>query len=380
MTDALATGAAPLDGTLVLDLTRHLPGPFCGQLFADYGATVIKVEDKAGDPVRFIPPFDEREVAVGFRALNAGKKSISLDMKKPEGRDLLLRLMQRADVLLDGFRPGVLERLGAGYDAAKYPRLVWCSLSGFGPVGPYRDRAGHDLNYQCFAGSVGSSVPTVQVGDMGSALAAFSGVLLALLARGKTGRGQRVETSMLRTAVTLQPFQLVAAARGETPHAALTLSGTVPCYRVYKTKDDRHVALAALETKFWESFCEIVDRPDWLARHLDPNLIPELEAFFATRPLVEWRLLEGAECCVSGALSWDEAATDPQVEALGLVLRDAAGRPARLAPPVALEATPARPSVDVAARPGQHNDEVLREHLGLDENTLRTLRAGGAIH
>lgn len=370
----------PLDGVLVLDLTRHLPGPFCGQLFADFGATVIKVEDKAGDPVRFIPPFDEQEVAVGFRALNAGKKSLALDLKKPEGRDLLLRLMQRADVLLDGFRPGVLERLGAGYDAAKYPKLIWCSMSGFGPEGPYRDRAGHDLNYQCFAGAVGSTVPTIQAGDMASALAAFSGVLLALVARGKTGRGQRVETSMLRAAVSLQPLQLVAAARGEKAMAALTLAGTVPCYRVYRTKDDRHVAVAALEPKFWESFCEVVDRPEWVARQMDASLIAELEAFFATRPLVEWRLLEGSECCVSGALSWDEVASDPQVEALGLVLRGADGRPARLAPPVALEATPARPALDAASRPGHHTDEVLREHLGLDEPTLRALRAGGAIH
>src|SRR5262249_48896878 len=154
---------------------------------------------------------------------------------------LLQRLLERTDVLLDGFRPGVLDRLGVGYDAEKYPRLIWCSLSGYGPEGPYRDRAGHDLNYQCFAGAVGGSVPAVQVGALGSAVAASSGVLLALLARGKTGRGQRVETSMLRTAVTLQPFQLVASARGETPAAALTLAGTVPCYRVYKTKDERHV-------------------------------------------------------------------------------------------------------------------------------------------
>ncbi len=370
----------PLEGTLVLDLTRHLPGPFCGQLFSDYGATVVKVEDKTGDPVRFIPPFDEHEIAVGFRSLNAGKRSVSIDMKKPEGRDLLLRLMEKADVLLDGFRPGVLERLGAGYDARRYPKLVWCSLSGFGPEGPYRDRAGHDLNYQCFAGAVGSTVPQIQVGDMGSALAAFSGVLLALLARGKTGKGQRVETSMFRTAVTLQPFQLVPAARGETPSAALTLAGTVPCYRVYKTKDDRHVALAALEPKFWESFCEVVDRPDWLRRQMDANLIPELDAFFATRPLVEWRILEGSECCLSGALSWDEAASDPQTEALGLVMKDASGKAVRLAPPVTLEATPACPSTDAPAKPGSHTDEVLRELLGLDENTLRTLRAGGAIH
>jgi crotonobetainyl-CoA:carnitine CoA-transferase CaiB-like acyl-CoA transferase len=370
----------PLDGTLVLDLTRHLPGPFCGQLLADFGATVVKVEDKTGDPVRFIPPFDEHEVAIGFRSLNSGKKSIALDLKKPEGRDILLRLMARADVLLDGFRPGVLERLGAGYSKERFPKLVYCAMSGYGSEGPYRDRAGHDLNYECFAGAVSSTNPTIQVGDMGAALAAFSGVLLALLARGKTGAGQRVETSMLQAAVALQPFQLVPPARGEKAMAALTLAGTVPCYRVYRTKDDRHVALAALEPKFWESFCEVVDRPDWVARQMDPGFIPELEAFFATRPLIEWRLLEDSECCLSAALSWDEAAQDPQVEALGLIVKDATGKAARVAPPVTLTDTKAQLATDAAPRPGHHTDEVLRELLGLDDTTLRTLRASGAIH
>jgi crotonobetainyl-CoA:carnitine CoA-transferase CaiB-like acyl-CoA transferase len=370
----------PLDGTLVVDLTRHLPGPYATQLLADFGASVIKVEDRAGDPVRFIPPFDAREVAVGFTTLNAGKRSLVLDLKKEEGKSLLLGLMAKADVLVEGFRPGVLDRLGAGYDAARFPRLVWCSLSGFGAEGPYRDRAGHDLNYQCFAGAVRGDTPAVQVGDMGSGLAAFSGILLALLAREKTGRGQRVETSMLRAAVCMQPFQIVPPARGDAPTAALALSGTLPGYRVYATKDGRHVALAALEPKFWESFCDVVGRPEWLGRHTDPALIPELEAFFASRPLAEWRLLEGAECCVSGALTWAEAAQDPQVEALRLLVRGPDGKVARLAPPVQLEGTPARPALDAAPRPGHHTDEVLREHLALDDAALSTLRAAGAIN
>jgi crotonobetainyl-CoA:carnitine CoA-transferase CaiB-like acyl-CoA transferase len=368
----------PLENTLVLDLTRNLPGPYCGQLLADAGATVIKVEDRTGDPVRFLPPFAD-EVSVPFRSLNSGKKSLALDLKKPEGRDLLVRLLGKADVLLDGFRPGVLDRLGAGYDAARYPGLVWCSLTGYGAEGPYRDRAGHDLNYQSFAGSVGSECPTIQTGDLGAALAAFSAILLALLARARTGKGQRVETSMLRAAVSLQPLQLVPSARGEQAFAALALAGKTACYRVYRTKDDRHVAVAALEPKFWESFCEVVDRPDWVARQHDPSLIGELETFFASRPLAEWRLLEGAECCVSGALSWDEATHDPQVEALAVVMAGKDGKAARLAPPFTLETTGMHPAVDAPRRPGEHTDEVLREHLGLDEAALRTLRACGAV-
>jgi crotonobetainyl-CoA:carnitine CoA-transferase CaiB-like acyl-CoA transferase len=368
----------PLEGTLVLDLTRNLPGPYCGMLLADAGAKVVKVEDRNGDPVRFLPPLDEDERSVPFRSLNAGKKSLAIDLKQPEGKELLRKLMAKADVLLDGFRPGVLDRLGCGHDQAAFPRLIYAALSGYGPVGPYRDRAGHDLNYQTFAGSVRESVPSFQVGDMTAAVAAFSGVLLALLERTKTGRGQRVETSMLRAAVCLQPLQLVPAARGETPEAALVLSGTVPCYRVYRTKDGRHVALAALEPKFWESFCEVVCRPAWLARHMDATLIPEVEILFASRAFDEWRMLEDSECCVSGALRWEEVAHDPQVEALGLFANDARGRPARLAPPFTLEAD-SRLATEAPSRPGEHTEEVLAEHLSLDRDSIHALAARGVI-
>ncbi|MBI3724205.1 CoA transferase [bacterium] len=372
----------PLSGMLVLDLTRNLPGPYCGMLLADQGAEVVKIEEEKGDPVRFLPPFVSQEgsqIGVGFRSINAGKKSVAIDLKRAEGISVLLRLVERADVLLDGFRPGVLERLGAGEAAcrARNPRLVYVSITGFGERGPYRDRAGHDLNYESFAGALDEAVPSVQVADMGGALAAFAGVLLSLLARERTGEAPHVSAPLLQAAFSLQPFRIVPPARGETALAAETLSGKVPCYRLYATRDGRRVALAALEPKFWEVFCEIVSREEWLSRAHDPSLVPEVEALFLTRTFDEWRLLEGSECCVSGVLRPEEAARDPQVEALGLVVMGEDGRPARVAPPFSLQGASAPPT-RAPARAGEDTREVL-SRFGLSRDEIEHLRARRAI-
>jgi len=213
-----------LDRLLVVDLTRHLPGPYATLVLADFGATVVKIEDRAGDPVRALGP-------VAFDSLNAGKRSVGLDLKNPEGRDTLLRLVDKADVLVEGFRPGVLERLGAGFDAcrARNRRIVYASIAGYGPSGPYRDRAGHDVNYQSFAGalpSAGAATPRFQLADMSGSLSAVVGILLALVARARTGEGQLVEASLFGAAAALQPFRLVPAARGEPAFAADTLAGS----------------------------------------------------------------------------------------------------------------------------------------------------------
>jgi crotonobetainyl-CoA:carnitine CoA-transferase CaiB-like acyl-CoA transferase len=375
----------PLEGVFVLDLTLNLPGPYCGMLLADFGATVVKVERFEGDPTRLLPPFADQDgsrVSVAFRATNAGKRSVAIDLKKSEGRALFLDLVAGADVVLDGFRPGVLDRLGAGEKACRErnPRIVFAAITGFGSDGPYRDRAGHDLTYLALAGALSSSSAPlgVQVADMGGALAAFSGVVLALLAREKTNKGQTVAASLFGTSVALQPFQLVSPARGERSLAAEMLSGAVPRYRIYGTKDGRSVALAALEPKFWETFCELVGKPEWVERGHDPDLIPEVSALFASKTFDEWRLLENSDCCLAGVLSPEEAVHDPQVEALGGVLNAPDGKPARLKPPFDLEGCP----VEVKRAPstiGEHTAEVLLERLGLDADALRSLRERGVV-
>ena len=372
-----------LAGLLVLDFTRHLPGPWVGQLLADFGATVVKVEDRAGDPVRHLPPFDAAGTSVAFGTLNSGKQSLGIDLKHPEGKDVALRLASQADVLLDGFRPGVLDRLGLGFDAvhARNRGIVYASLSGFGASGPYATRAGHDLNYEALAGALAHAppgAPSLQLADMSGALALANGVLLALVARARSGEGQRVATSLFGATVALQPFTITAAARGETSAAAEALDGRSPCYRTYATRDGRTVALAALEPQFWESFCGILDRPDWLSRHYDPSLVPELERLFASKSLDEWRLLEDSECCLTAVSRPEEVARDPQVEASQLIVRDETGRAVRLGPPCALSGTPARPGTRAPAR-GVDTVAVLQERLGLDETKVRSLLAGGAI-
>lgn len=376
----------PLQGTFVLDLTRHLPGPYCGMLLADFGADVVKVEGLEGDPVRHLPPFVEQEgakVSLAFRSINAGKRSLAIDLKTSEGRALFLDLAAQADVVLDGFRPGVLDRLGLGESVlrARHEKIVVAALTGYGSEGPYRDRAGHDLTYQAFAGALDgnrddagtSVVPGLQVADMGGALAAFSGIVLALLARERTGKGQSVSASLMGAAVALQPLQLVPPARGEPAQAAHVLTGASPCYRVYRTKDGRSVALAGLEPKFWDEFCDLVSRPEWVGHGHDPSLRGEVAALVASKTWEEWRLLEGAECCLAGVLSAEDASRDPQIQALGLIMDGPDGKAARLAPPLSLGGVP-RPGTLAPVTTGQHTVEVLRERLGMDPDTIQRLR------
>ncbi len=380
-----------LDGLLVLDLTRHLPGPWATQALCDLGAAVIKVEaPPAGDPVRALPPHDARGVSAAFAALNRGKRSVVVDLKRPGGAALLLDLAARADVLVEGFRPGVLDRLGAGEAAARArnPRLVWCALSGYGQAGPYRDRPGHDLTYQAYTGLLGRSrdargevvTPGFQTADMLGASAALAAILAALVERARTGVGRAVEASMLEAtlsarALHLGPWQVGDRGGRETD----PLGGAFPNYRVYATADGGAFALAALEPQFWGGFCDIVGRPDWVGRGHDPSLVPEVEALFRTRPRDAWRLiLETADVCAAPVLDDGEVLSDPQVGALGLA---AAGH---VAPPFAV--TPADPDQTaafarraVAAHPGADTRAVLREVLGLGDAAIDDLEAQGVV-
>lgn len=376
----------PLDGVVVLDLTRHLPGPFCTQALVDLGARVIKVEDRgAGDPVRAVPPHDASGLSAAFRALNQGKPSLALDLKKPAGAALLLDLAAKVDVLVEGFRPGVMARLGVGPEAcqARNPRLVWCSLSGYGQDGPYRDRPGHDLNYETYSGlawvnadrSGQAITPGLPFGDMFAGLAALSGILAGLVERGRTGRGKVVDACMLDALVSVQALNL-AQHRGGQPlvPGALPLSGQFPCYRLYRCEDGKQLAVAGLEPKFWELFCEALERPDWVGRAYDPSLHPEVEALLLTRPRDLWRLvLEEQGCCVSPVLDYDELAQDPQVVARGLLGEG------RVAPPVRFAGEPLPGPRPVADRPGADSRALLSELLGVDASSFERLVADGVV-
>lgn len=373
-----------LQDLLVLDLSAYLPGPYSTQLLADLGARVIKIEPPRGDPTRHLPPFDAEGRSVLFAALNAGKRALTLDLKAPAGAELLLELVERADVLIEGFRPGVLEKLGVGPEAclARNPRLIFARLTGHGQTGPYRDRAGHDLTYQAYAGALHLGTdrasmpvpPGVQSADLLGGLTLLVGVLSALHARSPDGGGRVVDASMLDALVAAQGLHLLTHRAG-APAAprAMPLNGGYPCYDVYRTADERYVALAALEPKFWFAFCEIVERDAWRGRAFDPSLRPELDALFAERTRDEWRvILENAECCLAPVLSSDEVLADDHLAARG------AFEPTRLAPPLRFEPE-ARVDQGPAPALGEHSDELVRELLGLDEEQLEALRGRGAF-
>jgi alpha-methylacyl-CoA racemase len=277
----------PLRDLLVVDLTRHLPGPFASRELLRLGARVVRLEAPEGDPLRDIAPEWDA-------ALNAGKESVACDLKRePEfGRSLCAR----ADVVLEGFRPGVAARLGVGPDDVP-DRVVYCSLTGFGEEGRHAARAGHDLNYLGWAGALADTAPAlppVQIADLGSgALAAVAEILAALLERERTGRGARLVISMTHGA-----HRFVAHRLGGEAIAQL-LTGGLACYRIYATADARWLTVAALEPKFFARLCELLERPDLVARHMRPaaqaELAHELEAIFATRTLAEWLELFDSE-------------------------------------------------------------------------------------
>ncbi len=297
--------AKPLDGVRVLDLSRLLPGPYASLVLSDLGADVVKVEDP--DPGDYL-----REISPGmYAALNRGKRSIVIDLKEPSGVAQLRRLSARADVLIEGFRPGVLERLGFAEMLRDPGRVVICRISGFGQAPTaWRDRAGHDIGYIALAGVLARNrgVPAVQLGDLfGGASNAVVAVLAALVERQRTGRGRVLDVGM-----TQGSMGLLLPALGEGAPTDNSLDGSRPCYRVYTCSDDRAYALGALEPKFWQRFCEAVGRPDWADRAFDLTLVPEVDAMFAQLTREEWdERLRPADCCGEPVLELSELRSHP---------------------------------------------------------------------
>ncbi|HKX26040.1 MAG TPA: CaiB/BaiF CoA-transferase family protein, partial [Actinomycetota bacterium] len=258
----------PLDGVRVLDLTRLLPGNYCTLVLADLGADVVKVEEPGrGDYIRWASPLVDGQGAA-HRSLNRGKRSMTLDLKSADGPVVLRRLAAGADAVVESFRPGVLERLGGGYEAlsAENPRLVYCALTGYGQDGPYRDRAGHDVDYIGLAGILEATgpadgppvLPAVQVGDFGGGMAAAVAVVAGLREAAVTGHGRVLDVSMLDVAVSWTAVSMSwYLAAGQVPaRGAMPLTGGLACYRAYRCADGRYLAVGALEPQFWRELCE----------------------------------------------------------------------------------------------------------------------------
>ncbi|RZI42280.1 CoA transferase [Herbaspirillum sp. HC18] len=335
----------PLQGIRVLDLTRLLPGPVATMHLADMGAEVIKIEDPGiGDYARTMG-YVRKEVSQFFIAVNRGKQFARLDLKDAAQRDEFLAMVETADVVVESFRPGVMDKLGVGWEALRQrnPKLVMCAISGYGQDGPFAQLAGHDINYVGMAGMLEQNVgpdgipalPNLQIGDLlGGAQAAVQGILAALIGAKSTGTGRFIDVSMTDTVFAHNVMPMVAVnnfGRPAAPGRDL-LTGGVPCYNVYRTSDNRFMAVGALELKFWESCCDVLGRPDLKKRHWSHGqevggadamaVKAELDAIFAQHTLATWtEKFSSADCCVTPILRADEAVAHPLFQARGMVER-----------------------------------------------------------
>jgi crotonobetainyl-CoA:carnitine CoA-transferase CaiB-like acyl-CoA transferase len=315
-----ATAAAPLAGVTVLDLSRLLPGPFCTQLLVDLGATVIKVEDPAGgDYLRYTPPLLPDGTSVLFQTLNRGKKSVTIDLKSPEGRDAFLALAKDADVVVESFRPGVLEKLGISPHAlrSQFPRLVVCSISGYGQTGPKKLRAGHDINYVAHSGAFSlMRVPTVlpiQVADLaGGAWPAAMQICAALVGRASSGEGAIIDVNMSAGVSGLLAMLWSRTVMGEVVDGGRDLLiGGVASYGLYDSADG-HLAVGALEPKFWSACCGAIDRPDLVDRGFDGDDVRAIVAgILRTKTTAQWmETFDAVDCCVEAVVGPADAVKD----------------------------------------------------------------------
>ncbi|HEX3241993.1 MAG TPA: CaiB/BaiF CoA-transferase family protein [Solirubrobacterales bacterium] len=394
----------PLSDVRVLDLTRLLPGGFCSLLLADLGAEVLKVEDTGmGDYVRWAPPYygGEEQQELGTRSalylsLNRGKRSIRLNLKAPQGRQALLQLVEQYDVVLDGFRPGVLDRLGVGYEQMREanPAIVFCAITGYGQDGPYTERAGHDMNYLGLVGLLGltgaKDGPPVQSGGQiadigGGALMAAFGVMAALHESRRSGEGQMVDVSMADGALS---WLAMVAGRyfcdGEVPRRGeQQLAGGLICYLPYEAKDG-WVTCGALEPKFWAALCNGVGRPDLIESQFDApgsDAWREIAEVFRVRTREEWRAFNDEhDCCVEPVLDVDEALDSELVRAREMVIemeQPELGTIRQLGTPVKMSRTPGDPTRPAPAF-GEHTRDVLSEAGYSAEEIAAMIESGAA--
>lgn len=383
----------------MLDLTRLLPGGYATLLLADLGADVVKIEEPhRGDYIRFSsPPAGEHSAA--HVALNRNKRSVTLNLKHDDGRRLLLRLAGAFDVLVESFRPGVMDRLGIGYDTLhrRHPGLVYCAVTGYGQTGPRAQSAGHDVNYIGYAGLASLTgaegqrpvIPGVQVADLGGGgMAAVIAILTALHRRAATGEGCMCDVSMMDGALSWLSIHAAAFfATNIIPERELMpLSGGYPCYRIYRAADG-YVTVGALEPQFWAALCEAIGREDlagdaFATGARRDEVIAELDELFSGRTRAQWmELLGGRDVCVGPVNDLGEALEDEQVRSRNMVFDadvDGAGpwrhvgNPIRFAGLDEVARSPAPP------RLGEHTAEVLAE-IGVDAAELESLRAAGAL-
>jgi len=388
---------ASLDGLHVLDLSRLLPGPLCTLILGDLGADVVKVEQpEIGDYARFAPPLIG-DTGSAFLMLNRNKRSITLNLKKAEAKEILLKLATKADVFVESYQPGVAERLGVGYSAIRKvnEHIIYCSISGYGQTGPYRNLVGHDLNYAAYSGAIGATglkggppvIPAVQIADIQSAIYAAAAITAALYRREKTGEGEFIDVSMMDTAVAsmIMPlsfhFAGASVERGES-----FLSGGAPFYNVYETKDRRFISIASLEPKFWVELCNALGLEEYqdqqiVSAEVSQQIRAALAEKFREKKRDEWvKILNEREIPCAPVYDVSEVPADPQVRARKMIFEmetEAFGKLNQLATPIRISHNP----LVVRSGPpklGQHTFEILRG-LGYSTKDVERLKTEGAI-
>lgn len=382
----------PLVGLRVLDLTRLLPGPLATMMLADMGAEVIKIEDPDDpDYIRNFPPMVGGDSAF-YLSLNRSKRSLSLNMRSEEGKNIFLDLIKTADVVIEQFRPGVLDKSGIGYEAANEinPKIIYVSITGYGQTGPYAQRAGHDLNYIAYAGVLGNIgtkekpiIPAPQLADVaGGSYAAVNACLAALFSRSNTGRGQHADVSMTDAVMPLNSLIYAEHSSGvDVDRNSFSLSGSRANYNVYECKDGKFIALGALEPKFWNGFCDMVQKPEWKDRIIDESekaeeLIRQVSQLFLTKTRDEWvATAEGHDICLSPVLEMSELKDNEQLKARGMIYEmetkngeklNTIGLPLKFS---GTEAKPAWPSPQL----GEDSEAILNE-LGKSQQEIASLK------
>lgn len=386
-----------LEGIKVLDLSRALPGPFCTQLLSDYGAEVIKIEDRTGDTGRNTGP---RIAGSGarFYSVNRNKKSLTLDLRKPEGKEIFKKMAAAGDVVVDAFRPGTMDRLGLGYEVLSRinPGIVYCGLNAYGSSGPWRHTPAHDINVSSLAGITGltgnedaPAMSAVQMSGLGGALYAVIAILMALYNRKSTGKGQYCDVSMLDSSVSLLAYTLADwSGTGRLPRRGCErLTGGYAYFNIYETSDRKYISLGVAEEKYWTKFCTIIDKPDFIEMHKDPKMqdemIEEIRKIIGQKTRDEWELiLGGEELCYAPVLGLDEVGEHPQVKDRQMMLRLDnflnSGKEMHLTGlPLKFSENPGKLTVEFA-RLGQHNQEILRG-LGYTDKEIELFRSKEVI-
>ena len=396
--------ALPLAGLKVLDLTTFLSGPYCTQILADLGAEVTKVESPQGDLARHIPPHFVGDDSVYFLSVNRNKKSVVIDSRHPEGKALLRRLALAHDAIVENFRPGVAQRLGLSFEdlCKERPDLLWCSISGFGQDGPYRDKPAYDMIVQALSGGMsltgergGTPVRAgIPIGDIAAGMYATIGLLAALNRRNTTGKGDQIDISMLDCQVAMLSYQAAYHLySGEIPGPQGSSHDSIPTYRTFRAQDGIGVVITANTERMWKGMCKAVGRPELAEdsrfatgadRHANREQLWEiLDAVFSMRPADEWvPLLEEEEVPVGVVNTLDRVMSDPQIQHRGLIsqMTDTAGRSARVigSPIFFRNSDSAEPRFPPGL--GQNSQEILRDVLGLSESEIAVAVASGAVH